>query len=297
MERGDIGFVAGLAGFLLGGWAVFTSLSMKSDVESVMNERKADEDALAGLGARVEDLDRSQKDLTRRVNSFDASPRSIDGRIQALEERLAALEAGREPAKTSEEQKNLTPGDPDAAKKKFDELRAKVYAGESTNDEEEEFWRLSREQPELLKGILTDLEKKVADAPRDIDARLALASAYIAKLFTVPSGPEQGVWSMKAVAQWNKVLEQEPNNWDAHQSLGFNYSFWPEQFNKGPDAIKHFEAARKIQESATPEAQHANTYVQLQKLYVKVGKPEEAAKVLEEGLRRFPDDEDLKKLK
>jgi tetratricopeptide (TPR) repeat protein len=172
-----------------------------------------------------------------------------------------------------------------------------VYAGQATEEEEEEFWRTSRERPELLKGILTELEKKVTDAPRDIDARLALASAYIAKLYTVPDGPEKGVWSMKAVTQWNAVIEQDPNNWDAHQSLGFNYSFWPDQFNKGPDAIKHFEAARKIQEGSTPDAKHANTYIQLHKLYVKAGKTDEAAKVLEEGLRRFPDDEELKKLK
>ena len=301
MERGDIGFVAGLAGFLLGGWAVFTALSMKSDVSSVMNERRADEDALSGLGARVEELDRSHKELTRRVNGLDANPRTLTERLGEIEKRLGELEAAL--AKSAPGANDAGTGPKSATdkteeeRKAFEALRAKVFGGEATDEEEAEFWRTSRERPELLKGIITDLEKKVADAPRDVDARLALARAYIEKLYTVPDGPEKGVWSMKAVGQWNAVLEQDPNNWDAHQSLGFNYSFWPEQFNKGPDAIKHFEAARKIQEAATPEPKHANTYVQLHKLYVKAGKADEAAKILEEGLRRFPDDEELKKLK
>jgi tetratricopeptide (TPR) repeat protein len=296
MERGDIGFVAGLAGFLLGGWAVFTSLSMKSDIDSLVNERKQDEEFIAGIGERVENLDRSHKDLTQRVNGLSSDPKALREALERLQVRVDALEQGREIQRPAADGVGFVPELFDA-KKKFDELRAKVYAGEATDDEEAEFWRLSREKPDLLKGILTDLEKKVSDAPRDIEARLALARGYIEKLYTVPDGPEKGVWSMKAVAQWNAVLDIDQNNWDAHQSLGFNYSFWPEQFNKGPDAIKHFEAARKIQEAATPDPKHANTYIQLHNLYNKAGKSKEAADILEEGMRRFPNDEELKKLK
>jgi tetratricopeptide (TPR) repeat protein len=296
MERGDVGLVLGLAGFLLGGWAVFTARSMKPDLDSVMNERRIDEDALTGLGGRVDELDKSHKELTRRVNGLSSDPQQLRQAIERLNVRVDALEKGQAPPK-------LKDGDPQPPKaatlsqEEFDALRKKIYAGEATDDEEGEFWQMSREHPELLKGILADLEKKVGDAPRDIAARLNLARAYIEKLYTVPDGPEKGVWSMKAVSQWNAVLEIDPNNWDAHQSLGFNYSFWPDQFNKGPDAIKHFEEARKIQEAATPEPKHANTYVQLYKLYVKAGKTTEAKAALDEGLRRFPDDEELKKLR
>ena len=93
MQRGDVGFVLGLAGFLLGGWAVFTALSMKSDVNSVMNERRADEDALSGLGARLEGLDRSHKELTGRVNGLDANPKTLNERLGAIEDHLAKVEA------------------------------------------------------------------------------------------------------------------------------------------------------------------------------------------------------------
>lgn len=297
MARGDVGFVLGLAGFLLGGWAVFTAMSMKSDVDSVVNERKSDEEAINSMGARVEDLDRAHKDLTQRVNGLSSDPKMLREALERLNVRVQKLEEGRAapPAENGEpKQLSVKAG---LSKDDFDALRAKVYGGEATDDEEAEFWKAAREQPELLKGIRAELEKKVADAPRDIDARMKLAQAYIATLLTFPDGPERGAWSMKAVGQWNAVLEIDPNQADAHYSLGMNYSFWPDQFNKGPDAIKHFEAARKIQDQATPEAKFANTYVQLHKLYVKAGKTEDAQKVLDEGLRRYPDDEDLKKLK
>lgn len=299
MERGDIGFVAGLAGFLLGGWAVFTSLSMKSDLESVMNERKSDEDALAGMGARVEDLDRSQKELTRRVNSVDANPRSVDGRIKEIEERLAALEAVLAKTAPGANDADTAPKSlkADADADEFKKLQEKVFDGSATVDEQQRLWAMLREKPEILAALMKDLEKAVADAPNDIDGRMKLSRAYLAKLFTVPDGPEKGTWSMKAMDQYKKVLDLEPEHWEARYSLAMNYSQWPEFLNKRPDAIREFETLRKMQETKTPEPHFAHTYLQLRNLYLKDNRTDDAKAVLEEGIRRFPDDEELKKLK
>jgi tetratricopeptide (TPR) repeat protein len=114
---------------------------------------------------------------------------------------------------------------------------------------------------------------------------------------SVPDGMEKGIWSNKMIAEEKSILEIDPNDWDARFSVATNYSFWPEQFNKRPDAIKEFETLRKVQESQTPEAKHAQTYFQLRQLYLKDGRTDDAKAVLEEGLRRFPDDGELKKAK
>ncbi len=95
MSRGDVGFVLGLAGFLLGGWAVFTAMSMKSDVDSVMNERKSDEESINSMGARVEDLDRSHKDLSQRVNGLSSDPKMLREALERLNVRVQKLEEGR----------------------------------------------------------------------------------------------------------------------------------------------------------------------------------------------------------
>ena len=109
MERGDIGFVAGLAGFLLGGWAVFTSLSMKSDVESLRNERGSDQDNITGIGARVEGLDQSHKALTRRVDGLSSDPKVVREAIEHLQTRVKALEEGRAPPKLKDDEPKPAP--------------------------------------------------------------------------------------------------------------------------------------------------------------------------------------------
>src|SRR5690349_17204422 len=119
------------------------------------------------------------------------------------------------------------------------------------------------------------MEKAVADNPRDIDARMKLSRAYIEKLLTVPDGPEKGAWSMKAMDQYKKVLDIDPNHWSARFRLAFNYSQWPDFLNKRPDAIREFETLKKIQEGQTPNPEHAQTYFQLRQLYLKDGRSDE----------------------
>lgn len=297
MQRGDVGFVAGLAGFFLGAFAAFTAASIKSDVESLKNERKQNGESIDGIGARVEDLDRSHKELSQRVAGLSSDPRQLREALERLQGRLTALEQGQRPPHQKDGGTEPPSKTSQLTQDELDALRKKVFAGDSTDDEEAEFWEAAKTRPDLLKGIIADLEKKVGDAPRDIDARMNLARGYLAKLFTATYGPEMGLWAGKAESQWKAVIDVEPNHWDAHYSLAFSYSQYPDFLNKRPDAIREFEALRKIQEASTPEPRHANTYLQLRNLYLKDNRTEDAQKVLDEGLRRFPDDEELKKLK
>lgn len=244
--------------------------------------------------------DEMQKTAESARRSADDA-RSAQRDLAALAERVAKLESapraeGGTPAAAG------SPADPAGAaaskdavsKEEFDTLRKKVFDGTATDDEEAKFWELARTSGRVDE-IVKDLEAKVKSSPGDVDARMDLASAYIAKLLTLPGGPEQGVWSGKAEKQWNEVLKLDPENWDAQYSLAFNWSMWPEFLNKTPDAVAGFEKARAIQERKSPAPEHAQTYFQLSRLYAKQGKTDKAKEALRAGLERHPADPELRK--
>jgi tetratricopeptide (TPR) repeat protein len=297
MQKGDLGFVLGLAGFLLGGWALVLSLPAPGRLDALEDVMSGDNESFAGLGERVEKLDSAQKDLARRVNSLDLNPRTFEDRMRMLEERVATLESSAGAAAPGAKDTELAPraADPKRDAEEFQALQDKVFTGTATPDEQARFWALLREKPQILADILASLEKAVADAPENVDGRMRLSRAYLAKLFTVPDGPEKGVWAMKAMDQYGKVLERDAEHWEARYSLAMSYSQFPDFLNKRPDAIREFETLKKQQEQRTPEPQYAQTYLQLRQLYLKDGRTDDAKAVLEEGRRRFPDDEELKK--
>jgi len=299
MNRGYVGFVLGLGGFLLGGAAFFFALVVKKDVNEHLDAMDAmvsqDKDAFGAWGEKMKSFDAAQKEMQRRVNAIDA-PRAGGDRVAALEARLDQLEKslhGALPPQAAPKNANAAAG----ADAEFEELRKKVLAGEATNDDLAKFFAELREKPEILAGLIKDAEQSVKDRPRDKEAHRALAGVYLQKLMSVPDGMEKGVWSNKMIGEEKAIVDIDPEDWDAHRSIATNYSFWPEQFNKRPDAIKEFEACRKIQEARTPEPKFASTYLQLRQLYLKDGRTEDAKKVLDDGLVRFPDDEELKKAK
>jgi tetratricopeptide (TPR) repeat protein len=300
MQKVDVALVAGVAGFLLGGGSVFYAVSASREANIALDDAHktmlSDNDNIAGMGTQLKSLDESVKALTKRVDRAGSDPAKLWESLNRLQARVGALENG----KVAQLPKDDEPKAADGVSKdtaKFDELKKKVLSGKATEDEQAEFWAALRENPALLADLMKQAEKAVADNPRDKEAHRALASVYLAKLMSVPDGMEKGVWSNKMISEDKAILDIDPNDWDARFSVATNYSFWPEQFNKRPDAIKEFETLRKIQEQATPEPKFAQTYLQLRNLYLKDGRTDDAKAVLDEGLRRFPDDEELKKAK
>lgn len=300
MNRGDVGFVLGLAGFFLGGVAIYVAAGAQRETsgrwDDVRGMVKSDEENLAAMGEKLKSIDAAQKDLARRVNLVDTSPRLAENRLKELEDRVGTLES-RGSGAPERDPGVVGTGGSAGPKDDFEALAKKVMEDAATADEQARFWALLREKPEILADWMKRAEKAVADAPRDKEAQRRLAEVYLAKLMSVPDGIEKGIWSNKMIGVEKTILDIDPNDWDARFSIATNYSFWPEQFNKRPDAIKEFETLRKVQESQTPEAKHAQTYFQLRQLYLKDGRTDDAKAVLDEGLRRFPDDEELKKAK
>lgn len=296
MNRGDLGIFLGLAGLACGVAALVSANAAKSDASAI---REATVNEVAAEDAKMQSAEATKAAAWRLKDEADR--KATRDALRSLEERVAKLESARGVAGTGTQGdgKALEVAAQKAAADQalFDDLEKKVLDGDATADEQAQFWAMLREKPQILGDLMKQLEKAVAANPGDVEARMRLSKAYIEKLLTVPDGPEKGAWSTKAMEQYKKILDIDPNHWGARYRLAFNYSQWPDFLNKRPDAIREFETLKKIQEGQTQEPHFAQTYFQLRQLYLKDGRTADANAVLDEGLRRFPDDEELKKAK
>lgn len=156
----------------------------------------------------------------------------------------------------------------------------------------ERFWELLRSEG-VVDEHIANLEAMVEAYPGDAELRMQLASAYIAKLFTVPGGPEQGRWGHKAEQQWKETLALEPDHWKAHQTLGINYAYYPDVMNKTGAAIESLEHAKSVQAGLPAAPEHVSTYVYLSSLYKRQGDIDRARGTLLEGLALHPGNAEL----
>ena len=257
--------------------------------------------------AAVKRLEKKLAELESSVASTQGDQRAVDRRLADVRNDVSALTAR---VLSLEERPGAAPGDVaaapdpatqeeiDAAKTRRREemlaLQKKVFSGKATPEEQQRFWEMARTTG-IVGELMKQLEGEVAESPGDNELRMNLAQAYIAKLLSIPGGPEQGVWAMKAETQWKAVLERDPNHWDARYSIAFSWSQYPEFLNKTPDAIKEFEKVREVQELQTPQGKHAQTYVQLSILYRRQGNDREAREMLRLGAERHPDDAGIQK--
>ena len=115
-----------------------------------------------------------------------------------------------------------------------------------------------------------------------------LANLYVAKIYSVPTGPETALWASKAEERWRAVLEVNPAYWDAQNNIAFSLSQYPDFLNKTGEAINEYEKLIQIQESSESQPQFADTYLSLYRLYEKKGDRGNAVDVLKQGLEHFP---------
>lgn len=174
------------------------------------------------------------------------------------------------------------------------ELGAKVLRDAATAEERERFFRLSKEDG-LVDALTAAALASVDAEPESAAAHMQLADAYLLKLYSVPGGPEQGLWGERAEQEWKRVAEIDPEHWDARFRLAESWSYYPDVMNKTGDAVALFERLRQIQEARTPEPRHALVYGFLHRLYLRQGEREKAEEALAAGLRRHPEDEGLRK--
>jgi hypothetical protein len=287
---GGLGLAAGIAGATL-------ALASRDAIEEARTEARAAREAAAAAGTEAADAREAVRTTAEARRARAGDPDPLEARIAALEARTAAGPSPSVPGPAAPAAAgSADPARPDPAlAAEYDALRKRFFAGDAKPEETARLFEILKSAG-FLPALLADLEARVAAAPGDADGRLELADAYIAKLFTVPPGPEMGVWGAKAEDQWKEILRQDDRHWQARFNLAFSWSQYPEFLNKTPDSIREFERLRTQQEEGAPGARHADTYFHLHSLHRRMGNAEKAKEALAEGLRRFPDDPGLRKV-
>ena len=248
---------------------------------------------------------------TRRVVSDAPSRQEFDGlsqRIRRLERGAGTPVApGAAGAAEAPDAVAATPGEAgdasDAAGEGADAAAAKKTPHEvvqallgkpfGPNESNRLFWWLSRNK-EKISEIIKGIEKEIEKNPNDPHLHVALATAWTAELTNQPPGPQQGLLWGRVGASYDAALALDPNHWQARFGKAFGTSMAPEFLGLRPEAIRQFEKLKEMQSSGAPEPHHAQTYFRLGTLYKDAGNAEKARALWMEGLRLFPDNEELK---
>ncbi len=264
--------------------------SLDRRIDTLQQSVRALEEPRANLGLpRAMPADDRLEDLARRVErvEFDLSQRTL---AEPAAERSEPVQA---PVANENDRRVLGPEELAAFERLLPEmLRFADDPGRAGSEEAERFWRTLR-TTDAADALVAKLEAKVQHDGADLAARMDLADAYVAKLLSVPPGPEQGVWGARAEEQWNAVVERDPDHWGAQSALGQNFAMYPDFLGRTADSIRHLERARAIQEHGVIDPSQARTYSTLARMYQRQGRPQDAAEILRAGLARHPDDADL----
>ncbi|RYD19094.1 MAG: sigma-70 family RNA polymerase sigma factor [Verrucomicrobiaceae bacterium] len=170
-----------------------------------------------------------------------------------------------------------------------------VLKGEVSEDEQLAFWQAVKAGGRLDE-LIDELKASNSDSPGDVQSRLDLGLAYVAKIWSMPDGPEKAIWAGKAEGVWKEVLAVEPSNWEAQRNIAFSYSRYPEFLNKTSDAISAYENTLTLQESSPqPRKEYADSYLELARLQVRIGDPGSALSTLQRGAAAHPDSTSIAK--
>ncbi|MFO1011122.1 MAG: tetratricopeptide repeat protein [Planctomycetota bacterium] len=247
------------------------------------------------LATSLRALEESQQSLARELASLksDAALRSSGetrvpvAEIEAAVARaLAAHAPGSAPA-------NDAPKPAVVAKKRTPAqgYEALAAAGFDWNAAQK-VWKELREEG-LVDDVLAIFEQKAKDAANDPAAQVELGKAYLQKLFTVPPGPEQGTWAMKADKAFDTALGIDDHDWSARFNKAVSLSNWPAFLGKQGAAAQQFETLLEQQNQGPARPEHAQTYFFLGNLYQSMGKGEQALSTWKKGLELFPDNAQL----
>ena len=102
-------------------------------------------------------------------------------------------------------------------------------------------------------------------------------------------GPERGVWSNKAEAQWKDVAERDPTHWQSRFNLGNNLSYYPTYLNRTQDAIEWLQEGIEILDRSPVEERHIQNFIRLSHLHSRAGNADQARATLVAGLARHPE--------
>lgn len=238
--------------------------------------------------------------MWQRDDAPKAKPQTSPAAVQATANPAQTSSPDEHPTKSSAIRKPAAANHPqdhaiaDTTSEFASQIRS-VLKKEVSEDEQLAFWQAVK-SGDKLDRLIGELQQTTAAATDDVDSRLTLGLAYVAKIWSMPDGPEKAIWAGKAEGVWKEVLAVQPQNWEAQRNIAFSYSRYPDFLNKTGDAITEYEHTLDIQEaSPQPRKEFADSYLEMARLQVKTGDPGSALSTLERGAAAHPDNASIAK--
>lgn len=151
-------------------------------------------------------------------------------------------------------------------------------------------WRKAHEEGRMDE-LIDMFEEAAENDPGNIEAQMALASAYMAYM---QLDNTKWQYSMKADQMYDRVLALDDHHWEARFTKAVSYTFYPKFLGKQGEAIQHFETLVQQQESAPIQDHQAQTYLYLGNL-LEEKDPKKAREMWQRGMTRHPNNEELRK--
>lgn len=135
-------------------------------------------------------------------------------------------------------------------------------------------------------------EKEVAEHPKSANLHLNFGFAFVDKI-PVAGSITQVILANNALAEFTKAVELQPS-WIAYYTRGESYLFWPKIFNRAGLGVADLQKAMEVQKKGPRHGYHVKTYIALGDGYWKTDDLEKARTIWQEGLKEFPNNEQLK---
>lgn len=139
---------------------------------------------------------------------------------------------------------------------------------------------------------LNFFEKLATTKPESANIHLNSGFAYVDKI-PVAGSITQVILANKALTEFTKAVELQPS-WINLYTRGMSYLFWPKIFNRAPMGVADLERAMKIQSAGPKKGYYVKNYLALGDGYWKTDQMEKARAIWQEGLKQFPDNQQLK---
>lgn len=292
-----------IALLVLGTTSIFALIYSGNDNPESSTETAELQSSVKDLADQVGRMQEQMASMTAQMQAAQAAGPVANGGVrretsQAQIDRMVA-DAVKRLSPTAESiaslNGELTPEQEELAKQaKLDEALTKFLNPDLSQSEFEKLWKELAEAG-LMEDAIAMLEDQAAAYPENEDLQVQLGLAYLQPMNVGNvAGVEAGQWAMKADTTFDRVLEANPENWDARFIKAMSYSFWPPAFGKQQSAIDHFEILVDQQGRQNSDPKFAQTHVFLGNLYYQTGQGEKAQEAWASGLAQYPDNEELK---
>lgn len=167
-----------------------------------------------------------------------------------------------------------------------------AVGGEPDNLRYASEYRQAAIQAKEFDRSLQFFEKLAATHPDSATVHLNFGFAYVDKIPAAGS-ITQVVLANNALKEFTRAVEIKPD-WISYYTRGVSYLFWPKIFNRAPFGVADLQKAMEIQKVEPPRPYHVKVYMSLGDGYWKTDDLEKARAVWQEGLKKFPDSQELK---